>query len=255
MLLDQPDTIEEVSLIRQLQSRLQATGRVDDVIPEMVQWNVPCFALRQLWPEAWADFVREPRPIAFAIAEQGWRGRIENLNSSLKRAHEGYFLHFEKSYVMSCELVVVVARFEDRLALTRVLRSGEQDWVSRDQESVRFRRTDGSVVDHFRVRGDVQLEKRDVRTLTLAEYRRTGLQIPMRELTSLALLSFAMLRFHNRARADAREDDLVAARAAPALRKEHLLLAREVLADFFKQSEDLTLHSFWDEVRRMAGQT
>ena len=253
MKLDRPDSIEEVPFIRQLQSKLEETGRIDDVVPEMVQWNVPCFALRQLWPAAWADFVREPRPIAFAIAEQGWRGRIENLNSSLERLTDGFSLRFEKSYVMTSTMVIVVARFEQQLALTRVIRSNEQEWVSRNQDSVRFHRTDGSVVDHFRVRGDVHLSDHDVHSLTRAEYRKTGLQIPMRELTSLALLSFAMLRFHGLAVVDVREDDLLVARAAPMLRKEHLLLAREVLADFFNRSEDLSLHSFWGEVRRMAG--
>ncbi|MCR9142240.1 MAG: hypothetical protein NXI24_08305 [bacterium] len=117
---------------RWLQNRLTSTGALGDVFPLMVSRNVPQYLLARLWPEVWNEFQKAPRVVMFGAAEEGWRGRLDNLRASVRpeananadirvdasgagdprrdRDGAGFRVSFRKTYVMECESLLVLAR-------------------------------------------------------------------------------------------------------------------------------------------------
>jgi hypothetical protein len=255
--------LSEVEFHAKITERMRATGFVGDVIPAMITYNVPGFILRELWPAAYAEWERSPVFMAFAIAEDGWGGRIDNVTSQLTPLGDGFELEFAKSYVLDCEAMLILARGEfpggEDLAICRVPRGDDQTWESRNEPGVRLETSDGRVIDHNRVRGKVRLTPADVLPITRRRYTPLGIRIPRRELTSLSVIAIALLD-HLGARPGGADGDILAdrearilnAREAGRLSGSEMRAAVEILDVFFRVTAGRPdVHPFWENVRRM----
>lgn len=258
--------LSEADFHAKIKERMRATGSVGDVIPAMITYNVPGFILRELWPAAYTRWEDAPVFMAFAIAEDGWRGRIDNVKSALTPVGDGYELKFAKSYVLDCEQILILARGDfpdgEDFAICRVPRDDDQTWESRNEPGVRLETSDGRVIDHNRVSGTVALARDDVLPITRRRYSPLGIRIPRRELTSLSVISIALLE-HLELKLSGADGDFLAdrearilmAREAGRLSGGEMRAAVEILDVFFRLTDELPensrVHPFWDNVRRM----
>lgn len=244
---------------------MRRTGSVGDVIPAMITYNVPGYILKELWPAAFERWLARPVYMAFAVAEDGWGGRIDRIASRVETLQDGLRLTFSKSYVIECEEILVLARAGDlsgeEFALCRVPRTEEQDWQSRGEPGVLLETSDGRKIDHYRVSATVELDPIDVLAISKRKYTPLGIRIPRRELSSLALIAASLLE-HLELRpttgpaaellAD-RAERIVAAREAGRLSGGEMRAAVEMLDVFFQKvaAAQAVVHPFWENVRRM----
>lgn len=246
----------ESEYLRLLQARLQETGAIGDVFDWMVMRNVPMFVLQQLWPERYEAQRRDFQSVTFAVAEPGWRGRIENINSEAQPAADGGAkLSLLKNYVMSAAVVLTLVRSGDGYALVWLDSDRGLTRRARDEADLSVHRSDGSLIQHFILEGETALSAEQMRPVDRAAYARLGVQIPRREFTSLALIAPALLL---RAGASlppelqAAESALLAARDSGKLGGQETRLAKQLLAHFFTESArvGLTLHPIWERMRK-----
>lgn len=224
-----------------LRATIARTGEVGDVFPDMVAFNVPLFALKTLWPEEYERALGAGLFPAFCVAEKGWRGRIDNISSSL----EQNTLVFEKSYVMECGCMYVVAKAGEGLALCRVLRNAGQIWTSRAELSVQFHSSGGRFVDHYVAAGTETLPPDAFRIVSRREYTSVGLTIPRREMTGLAVLAQGLMEFHGAGQSTASQTEQILDDRTGGPTKAGTVLAREVFAVFQKTVRE-GRHPFWD---------
>ncbi len=246
----------ESEYLRLLQAQLARTGEIGDVFDWMVMRNVPMFVLQQLWPERYEAQRRNFESVTFAVAEPGWRGRIENVKSEAQpAAGGGAQLRLLKNYVMSAAIVLSLVRSGDGFALVWLNGDGGLVRRARDEADLSVQRSDGSLIQHFILEGETTLSAEQIRPVDRAAYARLGVQIPRREFTSLALIAPALL-----ARAGLRlspelqvsESNLLAARDAGKLGGKETLMAKQLLAHFFAESArlGLALHPIWERMRK-----
>jgi hypothetical protein len=247
---------------RFLQERLETLGTLGDVFPLMVSRNVPQYVLRKLWPERWEEFVRAPRTIMFAAAEEGWRGRLENVQARAVRQADGpdYQVSYRKTYVMNCEAMLLLARpthAPDDVSLVWIDRNPQQEWTRRTEPGLSMECADGTRIDHWIVTGDHAVPAADVCTVAGRTYALVATQLPRREISSMALLAVATLRRHGLpidGELLAGETRLCAARDGARLSGAHMNLAGEILREFFGAAREhaIELHPLWDRIREMA---
>jgi len=235
-------------------STLRQTGEIGDVFPEMVAYNVPLYALRLFWPDERRALLQSGKFPAFCIAEKDWRGRIENIQAMIQESNGSKELVFQKTYVMNCDVMYVVARTNSGLAICRVPKKADQTWQSRGEESVRFLSSSTDrVVDHFVVSGKVTMDPESWISLTKREYTVAGINIPRREMTGIAVLSVALLEHHGVGVDSALPlvEKLLLARESGDLRKEDVLIAREIFSFFQLHSKTISIHPFWSRAAQM----
>ncbi|MCE9599246.1 MAG: hypothetical protein K8S54_14885 [Spirochaetia bacterium] len=243
----------EQAFYEEILATMRRTGEIGDVFPRMVAYNVPAYVLGVFWPEERTRLIASNEFPAFCIAEKDWRGRIENLHSTVKDEAGNPILTFEKSYVMQCDTMYVVANAGAGLALCRIPRSPGQVWTSRAEASVVFNASDGSSSrDHFIVQGKESLSPGQFIALTKRQYTVAGITIPRREITGVAMLSIALLEHHGVSVAPVRSkcDDILARRTG-GLDKESVILATEVFRFFQEHSRGIQLHPFWERAAGM----
>ena len=278
----QPDwkrllTFGESEYQRWLQQRLEASGCLGDVFPLMVSRNVPQYLLRKLWPEMWARFEQMVHVIMFGAAEEGWRGRLDNLEARcIPTGDAGFRVRFRKTYVMECESLLVLTRPDDgsdgvvlvwieRPAAPGDLESsgGGQTWTQRTEAGLSMNRSGGGApVHHYIVEGDLIVPAERVLAIPRRNYATVATQLPRREISSMALLAAATLRREGSSLPEAsaelrqKEERLLKARDGARLSGGHMQLARDILSDFFARAEKhgLELHPLWDRIRDMAEQ-
>lgn len=244
--------LDEVAFIKELQSLLQKGAGEGDVIPLMIQYNVPLFVLHNVWPEKEAELRAHNTRLAFAVAEDGWQGKVYNIKSNLQAAGEKdhFQLQFQKSYVIDCDAMLVLARYANDFAICYVPREAStQDWQSRGEADVLLPTRSGTSVDHYRVQADLSLREVEFQPISQKAYARLGMQIPLREASSLCLLSLALLR-KTGIPCDTLKDHetaLLAARARGRLKRADMQAAREILNVFYEKIEaaQLEVHPFW----------
>lgn len=246
----------ESEYLRLLQARLQESGEIGDVFDWMVMRNVPMFVLKQLWPERYEAQRRNFQSLTFAVAEPGWRGRIENVKSEARpAAGGGAQLNLLKNYVMSASVVLSLVRSGEGFALVWLNGDGGLVRRARDEPDLSLPRSDGSLIQHFILEGETTLAADEIRPTDRAAYARLGVQIPRREFTSLALIAPALLA---RAGASlppelkAAETELLRARDSGRLGGQETRLAKQLLAHFFTESArlELKLHPIWERMRK-----
>ncbi|MEQ9364660.1 MAG: hypothetical protein RIF32_10470, partial [Leptospirales bacterium] len=157
---------------RWLQSRLEATGALGDVFPFMVSRNVPQYLLRKLWPEIWDGFAASPGIVMFGAAEEGWRGRLDNLKarSGSPGDGDGVRVSFRKTYVMECESLLVLTRPADEsddVVLVWLPRARDEagdarasdapTWTRRTEPGLSMERSDGPPAHHYIVEGNLKV--------------------------------------------------------------------------------------------------
>ena len=262
-----------------LKQKIKETGEIGDVFPAMVGHNVPHYILQRLWPEKWESYHKDPAWVAFGAAEDGWKGRIDNINSRLTPLSSGSAsgtasgenraqanLELSKSYVLDSEFLLGLCRLEDEFALCwiRSDKSGQTDsgqiWSSRDDVAVQFTRTlDGRKFDHCRLQAKGILEGADYLPVQRRAYAALGMQIPRRELTSLAILSsgllahLGLLKDFDTEFLDEREELILAARDKEKLSRREPVAAAEMLDVFYKRVQEAgaKVHPFWEKVSEM----
>ncbi len=253
---------------RALQRRLEQTGLVGDVFPAMVMFNVPVFLLRNLWPDRYAALLKQPERLMFGAAEENWKGRLENLRARCVRGGESYKLTFRKTYVMDCDALIVLGMphgedgraLDGSVALAFVRRKDGDDaqtWTPRTEDGLTLERTAESDMSHFIVEAkELSVPADDVVVLDRAVYSKYGAQLMRRELTSMALLSAAMLRREQvmvPEKFQENEQRLLEARDSGKLRGTHMARASAMLSTFFElaEAQPVTLHPLWDRIRAM----
>ncbi|MCB1309853.1 MAG: hypothetical protein KDK30_16800 [Leptospiraceae bacterium] len=233
------------------------SGQLGDALPLMIERNVPYYIMQNLWPSAWERFRQSPCRVAFAIAETGWRGRIDNLQSRVSEGGGGFSLLFQKSYVISSDLMILAAREKDDFALCYVPRDDSQSWQSRNEPGVKFDSTQFGVVDHHYVQGQCSLGPEEVCILKKRDYLRFGLQIPLREVCSMALLAYGILQYHglDTEPIESTVNASISARDKDRLGKEDLDSAQVILRYFQDATgkAGIHIHPFWERVKQMAG--
>ena len=257
---------------RFLQERLERTGALGDVFPFMVSRNVPQFLLKKLWPAMFAEFAARPHVIMFAAAEEGWRGRLDNIKARAERSPDGatFRITFRKTYVMECETLLVLARSAESLddavlvwLPKEIVKSNDasagQTWTQRTEPGLSMDRSDGPPVHHYIVEGEVRVPESRVLRVDRRAYAMVATQLPRREITSMALLSVATLRragLYVSAEMLDSEARLLKARDGERLSGIHMKIAQEILVEFFTTTEKrgFALHPLWDRIRDMAAQ-
>lgn len=260
-------------LVRQ---RVLKTGNVGDSFPLMVAYNVPFYILATLWPDRYAQVLDDPRYIAFAAAEPGWKGQTRNIQSAAEiqqpdqapgdspdSGAPAYRLRFEKSYVISCQQLLVLVRLAaepETLALAWIQADPDrQQWRSRQEEGVRFELTGGPVFDHHFVSGDATIPADDLLTLHQRTYARIGLEVPRREVTTMAILAAAFAEHHEWFSADERKqllddprEQIIAARSAGRIRSNQVRAAGGMIDAMLGRAAErhFELGPFWAVIRQ-----
>ncbi len=170
--------MDEVSFHKMLISDIAETGKIGDVFPMMVMHNVPHFILAELWPAKWKEYRKAPAPIAFAVAEEGWKGRIKNIQSRVDRASGGWNMQVAKSYVINAEHILFLAKAEKGYALAYVRGHNRLDRRARSEPHTWMDVTSGERVEHARVKGSVNLQSDEAILLSQTDYGKVGREVP-----------------------------------------------------------------------------
>ncbi|MCB1173943.1 MAG: hypothetical protein KDK39_10270 [Leptospiraceae bacterium] len=251
-----------------------------DVLPVLIQHNVPNRILGQFWPELLTASRAASLRLAFAAAEDGWRGRIENLESRCLARPDGqsWQITMKKSHVIACDRVIGLLRAPttensaaERLALL-ALDLAEPGIAgihvsARQEPGLRLpcSQSAGSgsqrpaYVGHSRLEADLQLtmeQSGQLQLITSADYKELGQGIPAWELSSMALMAMAVLEHHGLridAQIKAQMDLLLQARSRAGGTRRLLVQARAIWRYFFHQvaQKGITVHPFWQQVARL----
>ena len=262
---------------RYLQAQLERSGLVGDVFPLMVSRNVPQYLLRRLWPAVWSEFEQQPRVIMFGAAEEGWRGRVENIQARVAPGVDAQTLRvsFRKTYVMNCTGLLLLARpapelndgAPDDVLLVWLPQANPDhaqpglEWQRRTEPGLTLEQSGAQPpIYHHIVTGDVAVTREQVLRLGKRAYATTATQLPRREISSMALLALAILR-HAKIQVAAEllehEAALLQARAGQRLGGATMEHARAVFQHFFALADaqpSLELHALWQRIREMADQ-
>lgn len=255
--------LNEADFIIALQAMLLQGASEGDVIPLMIQYNVPLYVLKQIWPAKENELRGTSIRLAFAVAEDGWQGKVANLQSQLiapisKHSETQYKLNFKKSYVIECDAMLVLACYQDGLAACFVKRDESlQLWQSRAEHDMQLPLRAGGFIDHFRVQAQQDLDRGEFHPISQKAYARLGIQIPLREASSLSLLALAIMRRagldtdHLNSQAEA----LIHARTRGRLKRSEMTMARIILNYFYESIENrsLSVHPFWLRTKGLLG--
>jgi len=251
-------------------------------------WPERFAALRERTQTATAAGRRAPF-VAFVAAEPGWKGRIDNLRSyvDLREADEPenktVRLHLNKNHALACDAALLLLRVrrsddpadlsDDEIALVWLdaetpdpetapdshMPGNGLHWKRRlDRAELTLPRTDRAPLVHYELSGETSIPAEQARVIRRSAYRRHGLEAPRRELSSLAVLSLALLRRHGLAIPEEireQEAQLLAARDAGRLDAQALRQAQELFRWFLETSaaEQIELHPVWERMRALAG--
>lgn len=269
-----------------MQERILQHGNLSDAFPWMVSYNVPLFLIKRFWPEKINKIISSQNFVSFAIAEKGWHGNIKNLKSRLekniKQDAQEKRVCYHKSYVMDCDALLIAVRSEGQFAFIWTDAQKEkcaeksnsqpdcdpmskldyQIWCSRNEPDILFQTTDGNIYDHFFVRGREMVDRQRILQIDLKEYKKAALQIPRREISSLAFLALCLLEYHGLAGSKVKDwqDKIVASRSHSylnnykknnSLEKNILGFAKEVINYFNAtiKAKGVKNHPFWNRLR------
>jgi hypothetical protein len=224
---------------------LEKTGRLGDVFPAMVTYNVPLFLLKKLWPEC-IELIKKSRSIAFAAAEEGWRGRVEHISSTID---ENGVLNFSKSYVLESEKVLLLVRCREEkqfaLALINFSDADQKD----ERKEIALQNSSDERIGHYRIKGNCQAEA--FQKISQSAYSRQAIFVPLREASSLALLAASLLRRSGKSSFEKECAAIMEARGLGKIKREILEPVREILSAFY--SADIEREPFWAEINKMLG--
>ena len=244
--------LAEGEFLDTLEQLMAESGNPGNVFPPMVSYNVPWFVLRELWPEAYEALKTAPVWMAFAAAEDGWRGRLDNLRSSAAPEGALWRVEFQKSYVMTATRLLLLLGGAHGPALCQLNPQSAWEWVERVEPGLRLVSGHGRVVAHHRVRGSATVRTDAIFSPGRRAYSRVGLLIPRREVTGMAMMAIGMLRFLGRppdATLIGERDRIRAGRAAGRLAGEETTAALRILDRFYASTEGDSLEPFWAMVR------
>lgn len=238
--------------MRRLEAEMALTGNPGDVFPPMVSYNVPWFVIRQLWPEAASELAEAPRWMAFAAAEEGWRGRLDNIKSEAEAIADGFRVSFSKTYVMTADRLLLLLAGPEGPALCRVERDPGWDWTERTEPGLSMTSSRGRTVAHYRVRGSAVVPASAVLSVPRRKYSRIGLLIPRREVTGMAMMALGMMRFLELAEAPgllSERDCITRGRQQDSLGGAEVAAALRILDGFYAAAAGSSLEPFWSVVQ------
>ncbi len=252
---DDPETwfsLSEADFLRKLEEVMALTGNPGDAFGPMVSYNVPWFLLRELWPQAFEELSRRPLWMAFAAAEEGWRGRLDNIRSRAASVSGGHHVEFAKTYVMTADRLLVLLAGTDGPCLALLAPSADWEWAQREEAGLHIASTRGREVRHYRVRGSAVVGSADLLAVPRRAYTRVGMLVPRREITGMAFLALGKLRHLGRGVPDelrAECDRVLEARAGGRLGGQEVMGSLRVLDAFFELTADAPLEPFWSVIR------
>lgn len=258
--------LSEVDFCQRLEAVMAETGNPGDAFPPMVSYNVPWFLLRELWPARYALQSQRPCWMAFCAAEEGWRGRLDNVRSEAMPVSSGYSIRFAKTYVMTADLYLMLLRAEQGPALALVPRSSDWSWQERTEQGLHLRGSDGREVSHSRVSGEALIAAEQLLQPARRAYTRVGMLIPRREITSMAFMALGKRRHLGMVTAtdghtlgDSEDRSTVlAGRAAGRLGGMETVAATRILDRFFEDTRHAALEPFWQVIadfRKLVGRS
>lgn len=245
--------------------QLRETGELGDVFPCMVEWNVPRFLLRQLWPDVLSQYPSQQitgKPhLCFAASETGWKQRIENIQSRARKTADGrYELQLDKAYVMQGETILLLLRLEDEFCLALIPfpdSSEELTLIEREEPHTIFESSQGQRILHYRLKGTVIVDSVCVHPIKRRSYSLSGIQVPGREITGLALLAITLAEVHSYAESQGLRDRfrlaekaLLTAREKKRQTKDDVKLALGIIQDF--AALPVPKHSLWTAWKGLA---
>lgn len=237
--------------------RVAESARLGDVFGWMVARNVPAFIIQQHWPTLLPQVQQSSGRLAFAVAEAGWRGRLENLRSIARVEGESLRVRLQKNYIMSCDLLLSLVRDEGgQLRLLCLSAPEALPLLPREEAELSLSRGDAPPLRHFTVDCDLELPLSQSIVLEAGAYRKSGVQIPRREYTSLAIIAPALLLAAGRELPTSiaqKRAELLSARDGARLGGAEHGLARAILDEFFQAAAQakLELHPLLLRMRRL----
>ncbi|MBE7438409.1 MAG: hypothetical protein HS115_08160 [Spirochaetales bacterium] len=169
-------------------AEVQRTKNLADVLQDLITYNVPLFVLRQLFPAACETLASGNSTVALAVAEEGWKGRLNNIQSRFAPPERR--LEYQKSHVLESEVIVVVSKVEPTGQIALCLSAWPALQNKENREELQIMKSSGQPLRHFRIRGEATVEQSML--VPFRHYQKIALHIPLRELTSMAFLVTAL---------------------------------------------------------------
>ena len=87
----------------------------------------------------------------FAISEEGWRGNLDNIQTSYQT--ESNTLQLKKDFVLESENLLIFSKYADQFALAVLAEARNKSgihWNSRNEPEIKFTDPSGAEYDHFK---------------------------------------------------------------------------------------------------------
>lgn len=215
---------------------------VDDIFPSMVRYNTALFMLRSFWQNQYNAMKNRQAEVSYAASEEGWGRRLENLKT---RAVPGEMINYAKSYVMKSEYVLFLCGGESvSFALLPWKQIQQQGIESRNDPDVVFYPEGSEITDHYKIHGAVPLQPDFFCEVDRRKYKIRAMELAVREVASLALLSYAYL---NRA-ADC---ELLESMRSSSFNKSVLEEAKKILIQNQPAMTEVSPHGIWKKAGEM----
>ncbi|MBW7857005.1 MAG: hypothetical protein H3C43_01580 [Leptonema sp. (in: Bacteria)] len=248
---------DEVDFYTKLIDILEQTGELGHVFTAMVEWNVPIYVLANFWPE------KQPTSLtiggvpnfAYAASEPNWKNKIENLHSNAQKLNDTDFqIYINKSYVMKCESVISLVRYQntDELCLIHFTMPKQSTQSLTIEKRVEphtiFVTQNNQTIEHFKLNGSFTINSTRIKQISNRRYRLVAGQIMLREITGLAILATALAKYHNYRNMNNSlmqnyQEQLLEIRSHPQIKRDGLLIATNVIQHFIKSG--VPMHSLW----------
>lgn len=236
---------------------LEQTGELGHAFTTMVEWNVPIYVLANFWPEKLPHSltIGGVPNFAYAASEPNWKNKIENLHSNAQKLTDTEFqIDIHKSYVMQCESVIGLIRYQnsDQLCLIEFKMPKQNSEIlqiqKRTEPHTLFTSESSQTIAHFTLQGSFTINNSNLKTISKRRYTIIGSQIMMREITGLAILATALAKYHNyknmnQSLMQSYQEQLLEIRSHPQLKKDGLLIATNTIQHFIKSG--VPMHSLW----------
>ncbi|GIX41755.1 MAG: hypothetical protein KatS3mg129_1488 [Leptospiraceae bacterium] len=184
-------------------------GTWQEIFVIFVQYNTSYYVLKALNKIGLLNhFYKENKRIALCVSEDNWKGKIENIQSTIKREKEYYIANLTKSYVFKAGLYIVISKIEDNNDIAILLLNDNPDihLINRQENYSKFYDPDGRLLmDHFKLSFSGRISYDEVLCLSKNDYKKIFYIIPLREITTLSLVLLGLFYYENKNTISAKE--------------------------------------------------
>lgn len=242
-------TVSEKDFFNQATRQFSASGTLATVIRQCICYNVTVniikkFSIEMPFPVTWEQ------PAMFAISEEGWRGNLDNIQTSYQT--KSNTLQLKKDFVLESENLLLFSKYADQFALAALAGARNKSgihWNSRNEPEIKFTDPNGAEYDHFRIHGEVSLSEANLTLVSSANYRRRAFNIPARELSCFAILALERLRINDSSFLEM-QAELINLRAEEKSMRPLIQKSSEAL-DMFWEKNSIEKEDFWQWVKKL----